>query len=79
LAEPIRFLETIRATALQLIRAVREQGLEGVIVKRQDSLYQAGKRSRAWIKMRINQGQELVIDGYVPAPKNFDSTVLALL
>jgi bifunctional non-homologous end joining protein LigD len=26
--------------------------------------------------MRVNQGQELVIGGYVPAPKNFDSIVV---
>src|SRR6266446_125614 len=75
LSEPIRFSETIPASAAELIRAVHEQGLEGVIAKR-DSLYQAGKRSGAWIKMRVNQGQELVIGGYVPAPKNFDSIVV---
>ena len=26
--------------------------------------------------MRINKGQELVIGGYVPAPKNFDSIIV---
>ncbi len=41
LAEPIRFSETIPASAAELIRAVREQGLEGVIAKRRGSSYQA--------------------------------------
>jgi len=48
LAEPIRFSETSRGSAVnlvELIRAVREQGLERVIAKRRDSLYQPGKRS----------------------------------
>jgi ATP-dependent DNA ligase len=76
LAEPIRFSETIEASATDLVRAVREQGLEGVIAKWRDSLYQTGKGSGAWIKMRVNQGQELVIGGYGPAPKNFDSIVV---
>ena len=76
LAESIRFSETIEASAADLVRAVREQGLEGVIAKRRDSLYRAEKRSHAWIKMRVNRGQELVIGGYVPAPKNFDSIVV---
>ena len=76
LAEPIRFSETIPASAAELIRAVREQGLEGVIAKRRGSSYQPGRRSGAWVKMRVNQGQELVIGGYVPAPKNFDSIVV---
>jgi bifunctional non-homologous end joining protein LigD len=76
LAEPIRFSETIPAAAAELIRAVREQGLEGVIAKRRGSSYQPGRRSGAWVEMRVNQGQELVIGGYVPAPKNFDSIVV---
>jgi bifunctional non-homologous end joining protein LigD len=76
LAEPIRSSETIRASAAELIRAVGEQGLEGVMAKRRNSSYEPGKRSGAWIKMRVNQGQELIIGGYVPAPKNFDSIVV---
>ena len=76
LAEPIRFSETIQATAAELIRAIREQGLEGVIAKRLDGTYQPGKRSGAWVKMRVNRGQELVIGGYVPASNNFDSIVV---
>jgi len=76
LAEPIRFSETIQAPASELVRAVREQGLEGVIAKRLDTTYQPGKRSGAWVKMRVNRGQELVIGGYVPAPNNFDSIVV---
>jgi DNA ligase D-like protein (predicted ligase) len=76
LAEPIRFSETLRASATELIRAVREQGLEGVIAKRRGSCYESGRRSGAWVKMRVNQGQELIIGGYVPASKNFDSIVV---
>jgi bifunctional non-homologous end joining protein LigD len=76
LAEPIRLSETIPASAAELIRAVREQGLEGVIAKRHGSSYQPGRRSGAWVKMRVNRGQELVIGGYLPAPKNFDSIVV---
>ena len=30
--------------------------------------YQPGKRSGAWIKYRVNRGQELVIGGYSPGP-----------
>ena len=56
---------------------LRGKDLEGVIAKRRDSLYEPGRRSGAWVKMRINKGQELVIGGgYVPAPKNFDSIIV---
>jgi len=30
----------------------------------------------AWQKMRVNQGQEFVIAGYTPSPKNFDALVI---
>jgi bifunctional non-homologous end joining protein LigD len=43
LAEPIRFSETIPASAAELIRAVREQGLEGVIAKTPRQFVPAGK------------------------------------
>jgi len=59
-----------------LVSAAREQGLEGVIGKQKDSLYQPGKRSGAWIKYRVNRGQELVIGGYVPGGHGVDSIVV---
>ena len=59
-----------------LIRSVKAQGLEGLVAKRRDSRYQPGLRSGAWVKMRINQGQELVIGGYTPSDKNFDALVI---
>jgi bifunctional non-homologous end joining protein LigD len=76
LTEPIRLSQTLRASPAALIRAVREQGLEGVIAKRLGSAYESGRRSGAWVKVRVNQGQELVIGGYVPALKNFDSILV---
>jgi len=56
--------------------AVRQQQLEGVIGKRKDSPYQPGKRTGAWIKYRVNQGQEFVIGGYIPGPHGFDSIIV---
>jgi bifunctional non-homologous end joining protein LigD len=72
----IRLSETLKASAAEIVAAVKKQGLEGVIAKRRDSRYEPGRRSRAWVKMRINKGQELVIGGYVPARKNFDSIIV---
>jgi ATP-dependent DNA ligase len=42
----------------------------------QDIKYQPGLRTGAWQKMRVNQGQELVIAGYTPSNKNFDALVI---
>jgi bifunctional non-homologous end joining protein LigD len=76
LAEPIRYSPVLDATLRALIESVKAQGLEGLVAKRRDSKYEPGQRSGAWQKMRVNQGQELVIAGYTPSPKNFDALVI---
>ena len=76
LPDAIRFSETFDAPSAEVVAAVKKQGLEGVIAKRRDSTYEPGRRSGAWVKMRINKGQELVVGGYVPASKNFDSLIV---
>ena len=45
---------------------VRGLGLEGVIAKRKDSLYEPGERSDDWQKVKLDQQQEFVIGGYRP-------------
>jgi ATP-dependent DNA ligase len=72
----IRFSESFAANAEKMISAVRSQGLEGIVAKRRDSLYEAGRRNGAWVKTRIGSGQEFVIGGYTPSPKNFDSVLV---
>jgi DNA ligase D-like protein (predicted ligase) len=72
----IRIAEQFEVTASDMLAAVRQQQLEGVIGKRKDSLYEAGKRSGAWVKCRANRGQELVIGGYIPGPHGLDSLIV---
>jgi bifunctional non-homologous end joining protein LigD len=74
--EPIRYSPVLDVSMRDLIQSVKSQGLEGLVAKRRDSKYEPGQRSGAWQKMRINQGQELVIAGYTPSPKNFDALVI---
>jgi DNA ligase D-like protein (predicted ligase) len=76
LADPIRFSPILEGSLKDLVRSVKVQGLEGLVAKRRDSRYEPGLRSGAWMKMRVNQGQELVIAGYTPSPKNFDALVI---
>ena len=72
----IRIAEQFEASANDMLAAVRQQGLEGVIAKRKDSLYEPGKRTGAWAKCRVNRGQELVIGGYIPGQHGFDSLIV---
>ena len=52
--------------AEQLLEASREQGLEGMVLKRLDSPYAPGKRTGAWLKVKNTLRQELVIGGWTP-------------
>ena len=76
LTEPIRYSPELKATLTDLIDSVKMQGFEGLVAKRRSSKYEPGLRSGAWQKMRVNQGQEFVIGGYTPSPKNFDALVI---
>ncbi len=40
-------------------------GLEGIMAKRVDSLYESGRRSGAWLKIKNHLRQELVIGGWL--------------
>ena len=59
-----------------VIQAVAEVGLEGIVAKRRDSRYEPGKRSGLWQKFKVQLRQEFVIGGYKPENRNFQSIVV---
>jgi DNA ligase D-like protein (predicted ligase) len=75
LSDPIRPAPLLPGTLDEMIQAVRIQGLEGLIAKRSGSRYEPGDRSGAWMKMRVNEGQEFVIGGYTIGGRTFDALV----
>ena len=76
LAEPVRYTGELNAGMRDLIHSVKTQGLEGLVAKRRTSKYEPGVRSGAWMKMRVNRGQELVIAGYTFGTKAFDAVII---
>ncbi|MGP4008554.1 ATP-dependent DNA ligase [Streptomyces sp. 4N124] len=50
----------------QALRATREHGLEGLVCKRLDSVYEPGVRSRFWVKIRNMRSADVVVGGWVP-------------
>jgi bifunctional non-homologous end joining protein LigD len=52
--------------AKELLAASAERGLEGIVVKRLDSAYAAGKRNGSWLKVKNVGRQEFVIGGWLP-------------
>ena len=47
-----------------LYKAAQKQRFEGIMAKRADSRYEPGKRSRSWLKVKMQGRQELVVAGY---------------
>jgi bifunctional non-homologous end joining protein LigD len=60
----------------QVIDAVRNLGLEGVIAKRRQSRYTPGDRNNAWVKLKLDRQQEFVVGGYRPGPHGIDTLLV---
>jgi len=60
----IRFSPSLGSDGEALLEQIREHGLEGLIGKRAQSRYEAGKRTGTWVKLKVNREQEVVIGGY---------------
>ncbi|MBC7775107.1 MAG: DNA ligase D [Phycisphaerae bacterium] len=77
----IHFSENFPTTASELMKAVRDLGMEGIIAKKSGSAYYPGNRSTEWLKMKIQNRQEVVIGGYIllaDSPKLFSSLLIGV-
>jgi bifunctional non-homologous end joining protein LigD len=77
--DPIRYSGAIGGDANQLLNEVGRRGLEGIIGKLRNSVYEPGRRSGAWIKLKCVNEQEFVIGGYTPpqgARKHFGAVLV---
>ena len=68
--------ESLTGTVAQITEVVQGLGLEGIVAKRKDSLYDAGQRSGAWQKLKLNRQQEFVVGGYRPGPHGVDALLV---
>ncbi|MFG2634577.1 ATP-dependent DNA ligase [Streptomyces sp. NPDC048362] len=50
----------------EALAATREHGLEGLVCKRLDSVYEPGVRSRAWVKIRNTRAEDVIVGGWLP-------------
>jgi bifunctional non-homologous end joining protein LigD len=60
----IRLSETFDVKGTEFYESARRMNLEGIVAKRADSLYHSGARTSDWLKIKVNQRQEVVIGGY---------------
>jgi DNA ligase D-like protein (predicted ligase) len=60
-------------------RAAVKLGLEGIMGKKETSVYQPGIRSSDWIKMKRSLTVDMVVGGYIPGKGNRESFFGGLL
>src|SRR5688572_15932915 len=66
----IRLSENFETSAIEFLAAASKMGMEGIIAKKEDSVYVEGDRTREWLKIKSNKRHEVVIGGFT---KNEDS------
>src|SRR6266404_5931612 len=54
----IRLSEGLQGSKEDLLRVSQEFGLEGLVAKRLNSVYESGRRSGAWVKVKLTKSQE---------------------
>jgi len=77
----IRFSDHVWKEGVLFYNVAKEKGLEGIIAKHSKSVYEAGRRSRQWLKVKMRLTQEGVIAGFTEpggARKYFGALVLGV-
>jgi bifunctional non-homologous end joining protein LigD len=63
---PLRYLEHVEEAGEELYQEAERLGLEGIVAKKADSPYRAG-RSPAWLKVRSRRTGDFVVVGFTAA------------
>jgi bifunctional non-homologous end joining protein LigD len=72
----VRYSDHFVGKGSELLDAVREKGLEGILAKRATSKYES-RRSPEWMKFKVTSQQDFVICGYILGEREpFGSLVL---
>jgi bifunctional non-homologous end joining protein LigD len=77
----IRFSENFETSATEFLAAAAKMGMEGIIAKKEDSVYVPGLRTRDWLKIKSNKRHEVVIGGFTQnegSAKTFSSLLVGL-
>jgi len=79
--EILKYSDHVFAGGKEFFQAAVAQGLEGIMAKKANSIYQVDKRTENWVKIKVNLRQEVIIAGFTQ-PRNtrkfFGSLLLGL-
>lgn len=62
--DPIRYSAHVEKNGISFFQKAEKLKTEGIMAKKADSVYQVGKRSDNWLKVKTHLRQEVVIGGY---------------
>jgi bifunctional non-homologous end joining protein LigD len=77
-SQAIRLVEYVEGDGRAFYEAVRALGLEGMVAKHRDSVYES-RRSPSWLKIKATAGDEFVVGGYTRGNGARADTLGALL
>ena len=66
----VRYASHVVGDGEAFMAAARANGLEGIVAKLRRSRYEPGRRTPAWLKLKIRPEQELVVGGWTPGEGN---------
>jgi bifunctional non-homologous end joining protein LigD len=66
----IRFSSSIDGNGTGFFELAKENGIEGIVGKKKDSVYEVGRRSKNWVKIKTSTRQEFVIGGWTESEKS---------
>lgn len=79
--EVVKYSDHVAGHGKEFFQVAINQGLEGIMAKKADSIYQTDKRTENWVKIKVNLRQEVIIAGFTQ-PRNtrkfFGSLLLGL-
>ena len=79
--EVLKYSDHVVNDGKEFFQAAVAQGLEGIIAKKTNSIYQVNKRTDNWVKIKVSLRQEVIIAGFTQ-PRNsrqfFGSLLLGL-
>ncbi len=77
----VRYGAHVEADGKDFYDVMEARGLEGMVAKLRTSRYEPGRRSKAWLKVKIRREQEVIVVGYEPgkgARADLGSLILAV-
>jgi len=78
-SEQVRLLEHFEEHGEAAYEAAVAHGLEGVVAKHRDSIYESGRRSRNWLKVKAVLSDDFVVAGYTQGQGGRAATFGALV